>query len=417
MDIERQRLSPHFVERLRQALVDASAGVGLAYSCFRTIDPAGNLKAYDDSPHFERFRANRKRTSSTPASSACRSCTRKHTRSSSAAIEWSPSRISIIGCGSPKYATSVMYLTSSWIIARTLRSASRNRSIHRVSATGTGVDKFNLARQEARIRRGIANETTIIVPVRRGTERTVENLERLLEQPWSDYLVWIVDLGHEAFARVRPERDRGSADILVRALGRRRDGRLFAGSCATWRRLLHCYLAMVRSPSSVDPSEARNRRWWSDPFGQVFRTEGLRARLTMRRVILAAPLLLVYRLYRFIGARIFARVRSLKSRLSHMKSRLSRAWRFTFYERGRSSKRQAIFQKIYEDNLLGQRTFPQRLRLDVGIDRASARILTAIRGEDSGQIAARHTMWRFSMDEKRIARRRILWSRHRPSVD
>ncbi|MCM3774135.1 glycosyltransferase family 2 protein [Priestia aryabhattai] len=52
---------------------------------------------------------------------------------------------------------------------------------------------FNLAKQEARNRRGIPFELTVIYPVKDGSEQTIEKLEELFEQYFSNYKVIIVD--------------------------------------------------------------------------------------------------------------------------------------------------------------------------------------------------------------------------------
>lgn len=52
---------------------------------------------------------------------------------------------------------------------------------------------FNLAKQEARNRRGIPFELTVIYPIKDGSDQTVEKLEALFEQYFSNYKVIIVD--------------------------------------------------------------------------------------------------------------------------------------------------------------------------------------------------------------------------------
>ncbi|MFC4077957.1 glycosyltransferase [Salinithrix halophila] len=53
---------------------------------------------------------------------------------------------------------------------------------------------FQLAKHQARQRRGIPFETTVIFPVRDGSEKTVNQLETLLEQFYSNYKLLIMDL-------------------------------------------------------------------------------------------------------------------------------------------------------------------------------------------------------------------------------
>jgi glycosyltransferase involved in cell wall biosynthesis len=347
-----------FLEKLRHALADAPPGVGLAYSCFRTIDPSGNLKPLDDPAAFRAFQSQPK----------------------SGLIDAGFVGVSFIY--KKKYAMLVggyrmepvedfdywlrltevcdmRYVPEDLMDYRENAPLSISKSI-RSSRAGhrRWRHAFNLARQEARMRRAIANQATVIVPLRRGTKRPIENLELLLDQPWSDYVVWLIDLGMEPSLLAELKEVDDPRISYERTSG---------DEMAALRRLLHDVQTPLtllsrdaQFPPNLDPSQAYNKRWWSSPFGELYRTDDLRVRLAVHRLILLTPLVLAYRVYRFVGARVFARIRTVRSRLAYVRSRLSqlktrvsRFWRLTVHERRQSSKREAIFQKAYEDNFWG----------------------------------------------------------------
>jgi glycosyltransferase involved in cell wall biosynthesis len=59
---------------------------------------------------------------------------------------------------------------------------------------------FNLAKHQARLRRRIPFETTVLFPVQHANNEVIEQYERLLEQAYSNYKLIVLDLSEKAFA-------------------------------------------------------------------------------------------------------------------------------------------------------------------------------------------------------------------------
>jgi glycosyltransferase involved in cell wall biosynthesis len=349
---------PTFLEKLRHALSDAPAGVGLAYSCFRTIGPSGDVKPLDDPAAFRAFQSQPKSRLIDAGFVGVSFMYKKKYAMLVGGYRMEPVEDFDYWLRLAEVCD-IQYVPEDLMDYRENAPLSISKSIHSSRAGHRRWrHAFNLARQEARMRRAITNQATVIVALRRGTKRAVENLELLLDQPWSDYLVWIVDLGAEP-ALLAALREVDDPRISYR--------RAAGDEMAAFRRLLRDvqtpFTLLSRDaqfPPNLDPSQACNKRWWSSPVGELDRTGDLQARLAAHRLILLTPIVLAYQVYRFLGARIVARIRaararlgSVRSRLSVLKARLSRFWRFTAHERRQSSKREAIFQKAYEDNFWG----------------------------------------------------------------
>jgi glycosyltransferase involved in cell wall biosynthesis len=60
---------------------------------------------------------------------------------------------------------------------------------------------YNLSKYEARVRRGIPFETTVLFPTENGSEETIDTLERLLEQSYSNYELKILDISKNGEAK------------------------------------------------------------------------------------------------------------------------------------------------------------------------------------------------------------------------
>ena len=300
---------PHFLAKLRDALIQTPDDVGLAYSSFRYIDPAGNLKPMD----FVAFRnyQNQPKANLIEAGFVGVSFMyKKKYAASIAGYTMEPVEDFDYWLRLTEQCD-IRYVPEELMDFRENAPLSVSLRIHSSKAEHRRWRyMFNLSRQEARTRRGIPAETTVIFPLKRGTESTLDELEALLSQEYSNYALWIVDLGLDPSFLVQL-REVEDPRISYRSMQ--------AGEMAAIRELMpHVQtpftllfkagrlprhpealgrMRTVQSNGSNGESQPvavkKSPSWQDSVFGELYRTSQLRAILSAQRrdlrAILARP--------------------------------------------------------------------------------------------------------------------------------
>ncbi|MDW7616999.1 glycosyltransferase [Peribacillus simplex] len=184
---------PTYVEKLRNALNTAPDNVGLAYSSFRHIDDNGDFLK---EPNFEKFYKYQDQPKESLLDFCFIGTSFMYKKEIAAMIEgyklepvedyeyW----LRLTDHCEIVYIPEALmhYRTNSPLsVSAQLRNSKEEHRRWRYA--------FNLARQEARNRRKVPFLLTIIYPVLDGKEGTIEKLEQLLEQTFSNFKLIIID--------------------------------------------------------------------------------------------------------------------------------------------------------------------------------------------------------------------------------
>ena len=182
-----------FIEKLRNALVKAPDEVGLSYSSFRHIDHNGH---YLEEPALEQFYKYQNQPKENLLDTCFIGVSFMYKKSVAEKIEgyrlepvedydyWL--RLTEL-CDIVYVEDSLMeYRKNSPLSLSAQLKSSKNQ--HRRWRYA-----FNLAKQQARNRRNIPYFITVIYPVESGSLQTIEKLEALLEQTFSNYKLIIID--------------------------------------------------------------------------------------------------------------------------------------------------------------------------------------------------------------------------------
>jgi len=191
---------PSFVEKLRNALEKAPVEVGLSYSSFRHIDHNGN---YLKEPALEAFYKYQKQPKENLLDVCFIGVSFMYKKQVAAKIDGY--RLEPVEdydywlrltekCEIVYVEESLMEyrMNSPLSISAELRNSKVQHRRWRYA--------FNLARQEARNRRNIPFLLTVIYPVENGSEQSIEKLEQILEQSFSNFKVIIIDRSHDRSA-------------------------------------------------------------------------------------------------------------------------------------------------------------------------------------------------------------------------
>jgi len=185
---------PTYLAKLRDALIQAPDDAGLAYSSFRYIDPAGNLKPMDFVV-FRRFQNQPKANLIDVGFVGVSFMYKKKYAAAIAGYRMEPVDDFDYWLRLTEHCD-IRYVPEELMDFRENAPLSISLRIHSSKAEHRRWRyMFNLSRQEARTRRSIPAETTVIFPLERGSDSTLDELEALLSQEYSNYALWIVDLG------------------------------------------------------------------------------------------------------------------------------------------------------------------------------------------------------------------------------
>ncbi|KAA9013578.1 glycosyltransferase family 2 protein [Niallia endozanthoxylica] len=184
---------PSFVEKLRSALEKAPDEVGLAYSSFRHIDHKGNFLKEPALEEFYKYQNQPKENLLDVCFIGVSFMYKKQVAAKIDGYRLEPVedyeywlRLTE-NCEIVYVEEALMeYRTNSPLsVSAQLRNSKVQHRRWRYA--------FNLARQEARNRRKIPFLLTIIYPVENSSEQTIQKLEQLFEQSFSNYKVIIID--------------------------------------------------------------------------------------------------------------------------------------------------------------------------------------------------------------------------------
>ncbi|MGJ3195539.1 glycosyltransferase [Peribacillus frigoritolerans] len=191
---------PTFVEKLRNALEEAPENVGLSYSSFRHIDHYGNFLKEPQLEEFYKYQDQPKENLLDVCFIGVSFMYKKQIAAMIEGYKLEPVEDYEYWLRLTEYCD-IVYIAEALMEYRTdsplsVSAQLRNSKVqHRRWRYA-----FNLARQQARNRRNIPFMLTIIYPILDGSEKTIEKLEQLLEQSFSNYKLIIIDrtLEHSA---------------------------------------------------------------------------------------------------------------------------------------------------------------------------------------------------------------------------
>jgi glycosyltransferase involved in cell wall biosynthesis len=193
----------NFVEMLRAALADGPEELGLVYSSFRHIDENGNHILNKDLLAFRKFQEKPKEKLLDYCYVGTSFMYKKHYASMISGYFMEPVEdyeywLRLTEYCEMKYVPTELMdyrVSSPHSISAQLQSSTAQHRRWRYA--------FNLAKQQARNRREIPFETTVIFPIQQFSEKVVTQYENLLEQSYSNYKFLILDLSpHAAVSNV-----------------------------------------------------------------------------------------------------------------------------------------------------------------------------------------------------------------------
>jgi glycosyltransferase involved in cell wall biosynthesis len=190
---------PTFVEKLRNALEKAPAEVGLSYSSFRHIDHNGDFLKEPGLEEFYKYQNQPKENLIDVCFIGVSFMYKKQIASQIEGYKLEPVEdyeywLRLTEKCEIVYVQEVLmeYRTNSPLsVSAQLRKSKAQHRRWRYA--------FNLARQEARNRRKIPFMLTVIYPVSENSEKTIEKLEQLLEQSYSNFKLIIIDRSNDQF--------------------------------------------------------------------------------------------------------------------------------------------------------------------------------------------------------------------------
>ncbi|MGG3574312.1 glycosyltransferase family 2 protein [Bacillus gobiensis] len=192
-------LYPDFIKKLRKKLINAPSNVGLVYSCFDHIDEHGNCKySKSEQDGFREWQRNCKKEDMLDAGFIGTSFMYKKIYAQQTGGYY------LEPVEDYEYWLRLSEICDIEFVAEDLMGyryhspLSLSRQIHTDDIKHRWWrDQFNSARDKARKRRGIPYETTFLFPVFTLDDKTFEDIENLLEQYYSHYLLIILDCTHQ----------------------------------------------------------------------------------------------------------------------------------------------------------------------------------------------------------------------------
>lgn len=185
---------PGFIEKLRRALENAAVNVGLAYSSFRHIDSNGDFLKEPGLEEFYKYQDQPKNNLMDVCFIGTSFMYKKEVAAKIEGYRLEPVEdydywLRLTEHCEIVYVREVLmeYRTNSPLsISNQLNNSKTKQRSWRYA--------FNLARQEARNRRGIPFMLTVIYPLSYVDDQIIEKLEKLLDQSYSNFKLLICDL-------------------------------------------------------------------------------------------------------------------------------------------------------------------------------------------------------------------------------
>ncbi|WP_066369537.1 glycosyltransferase [Neobacillus fumarioli] len=185
---------PTFVEKLRNALVSAPPNVGLSYSSFRHVDHQG---AYLKDPSFEDFYKNQEQAKENLLDVCFIGVSFMYKKQFAAMIDGyrlEPVEDYDYWLRLTEHCD-IVYIPEVLMNYRTDAPLSISAQLKNSLAHHRRWRYFyQLAKLQARKRRQIPFKISILFPVQDGSEKTVNKLEKLLEQSYSNYKLIMIDI-------------------------------------------------------------------------------------------------------------------------------------------------------------------------------------------------------------------------------
>lgn len=182
-----------FIEKLRYALEGAPVDVGLSYSSFRHIDHNGNFLKEPALEEFYKYQNQPKENLLDVCFIGVSFMYKKQVAAKIAGYRLEPVEDYDYWLRLTEKCE-IVYVEEALMEYRTNAPLSVSAQLRNsIVQHRRWRYAFNLARQEARNRRSIPFMATIIYPVKNGSDQTIEKLEQLLEQSYSNYKVIIID--------------------------------------------------------------------------------------------------------------------------------------------------------------------------------------------------------------------------------
>jgi glycosyltransferase involved in cell wall biosynthesis len=184
---------PSFLEKLRNALAAAPPNVGLSYSSFRHVDYKGD---YLKEPSFEEFYKYQEQPKENILDVCFIGVSFMYKKQVAAMIDGyrlEPVEDYEYWLRLTEHCD-IVYIPEALMDYRTDAPLSISAQLKNSPTQHRRWRyAFNLAKLQARNRRQIPNKISIIFPVEDGSEKTIEKLEKLLEQSFSNYKLIIID--------------------------------------------------------------------------------------------------------------------------------------------------------------------------------------------------------------------------------
>lgn len=184
---------PSFVEMLRSALEKAPNEVGLSYSSFRHIDHNGN---YLKEPALEQFYKYQNQPKENLLDVCFIGVSFMYKKEFARKIDG----YRLEPVEDYDYWLRLTELCEIVYVEEVLMEYRKNSPLSLSAQLRSSKDQhrrwryaFNLAKQQARNRRKVPFKLTVIYPIENGSQQTIEKLEALLEQTFSNYKVIIMD--------------------------------------------------------------------------------------------------------------------------------------------------------------------------------------------------------------------------------
>lgn len=184
---------PLFIERLRNALKTAPTNVGLSYSSFRHIDYKGNYLKEPQLEEFYKYQDQPKENLLDVCFIGVSFMYKKQIAMMIDGYVLEPVEDYEYWLRLTEYCE-IVYIADALMEYRTNSPLSVSAKLRNSKVQHRRWRySFNLARQQARNRRKIPFLLTVIYPVKDASEKTIDKLEQLLEQSFSNYKLIIID--------------------------------------------------------------------------------------------------------------------------------------------------------------------------------------------------------------------------------
>jgi glycosyltransferase involved in cell wall biosynthesis len=191
---------PSFIKKLRKALEKSPENVGLSYSSFRHIDDTGKFLKEPQLEEFYKYQNQPKENLLDVCFIGVSFMYKKRIAAMIEGYRLEPVEDYEYWLRLTEFCD-IVYIPEALMEYRTNSPMSVSAQLRNSTAQHRRWRyAFNLARQEARNRRKIPFKLTVLFPIEDGSKNTVDQLERLLEQSFSNYKLLIIDRSQDKAA-------------------------------------------------------------------------------------------------------------------------------------------------------------------------------------------------------------------------